>query len=657
MKKIIKNKTLIIIITLFFTLSNYSSVIGTGINQFYGDQSKIKTLSQSNDINYITLDFCFSQPNIVANDENIWVYIEESDLNMMIPGKPVLPVNITTLEFEFGTEIISIYYNHSKPILFNLTKKISQASYPKTDEMSETLNTINDNKIIYEYQEPFPSDWINYHLAGGLSYRKHVTFLTNRVYPVRYFSAQNQLQFINNISVTIGYKEPDKPILEENDVYDLLILAPKEFEKPLNKLVSHKNEFGIKTRFENFGEVYKRMYWYGRDNQEKIKYFIKNAIECWGITYVLLVGGLKGQTFSWNTPVRYSHVVPPEEQEYAEPSFISDIYFADIYDYKGNFSSWDSNSDNIFSVWNATFKEDMDLYPDVYLGRLACRNKNEVNIIVKKIIEYEKEKCDEKWFNNLLLIAGDSYNDTNHLNEGELISEQAIKIMPDFNPIKIYSSEFDINRRTVNKAMNKGSGFAYFCGHGNPASWTTHFPPDGNEWTTGYSNKDMRFLLNRDKYPIVIVGGCHNGQFDVTKMNLIKGIIENGIYNYFRIKDPYGDFWKNEWVPNCWAWKLTSMKDRGAIASIANTGLGTHGEGDSDNNSIADYLEVLDGWLELRFLQLFGEEKQSFLGENHGQTLTDYLNRFLGNEEKMDVKMVQQWQLFGDPSLKIGGYQ
>ena len=45
-----------------------------------------------------------------------------------------------------------------------------------------------------------------------------------------------------------------------------------------------------------------------------------------------------------------------------------------------------------------------------------------------------------------------------------------------------------------------------------------------------------------------------------------------------------------------------------------------------------------------------------YLGLNYGDTLTDYLNVFLGDDSKMDVKMVQQWVLFGDPSMKIGGY-
>jgi hypothetical protein len=349
-------------------------------------------------------------------------------------------------------------------------------------------------------------------------------------------------------------------------------------------------------------------------------------------------------------------VVPPEEQEYAEPSFLSDIYYADIYNSKGDFSSWDSNNDNIFSVWNETFRETMDLYPDVYLGRLPCRNKNEVEIMVNKIIQYEQTKRDESWFKNLILVAGDSYvnKGEDDFNEGEIISEAAIDLMPDFTPIKVYASMNDINRKTVNNAMNQGAGFAYFCGHGSSVSWSTHFPPaidDRDNWTTGYKVEDMIFLRNKEKQPITIVGGCHNGQFDISIPNSIKEGIDAYGFTYF-----FTRFFFDGWVPKCWAWWLTSKSEGGAIATIANTGLGTHGEEDSDHNGIIDYLEVLDGWMELRFLELYGKEKQDNLGENHGQTIVEYLHLFQGNNEKMDTKMIQQWELFGDPSLKIGGY-
>lgn len=655
MKNNTLNKAFIILIATIFILSTSGSVLGIQQKEFKLKETKLfenpNPITQSK-LQYLSLDFFFSSPKIVVDGENIWVYINESDLNMMIPDRPVLPVNITELEFEFGTEIISVDYKHSNPVIINLTGNLTYASKPMYDDY--TLKKIFS---ICGNSEPFPSDWISYHTSGGLSYSEHRTFMINRVYPVRYYPEDNQLQFIKNITVNISYIEPDESLLENYDVYDLLIISPSSFISYLKPLVRHKNEMGIKTRIVELKEVYERMFWQGRDDPEKIKYYIKNAIEYWGITHVLLVGGIKSQTSVWNLPVRYSRVVPPEEQEYAELSFISDLYFADIYDGVGNFSSWDSNHDNIFSVWNDTFREKMDLYPDVYFGRLPCRNVKEVRIIVNKIIKYEKDKCDDKWFKNLILVAGDSYNDTNHFNEGELISEKAIELMPGFNPVRVYASQQDINRRTINKAMNMGGGFAYFCGHGNPISWNTHYPPNGKEWTTGYENRDMKFLRNRGKLPIAIVGGCHNGQFDVTMWNIFRGVIKDGLIGYFSVRPGnYGDFWNSEWVPNCWAWKLNSERCGGTIATIANTGLGTHGDGDNDNNSIADYLEVLDGWLELRFLQLYGEENYEILGENHGETLKGYLHRFLGDEAKMDVKMVQQWQLFGDPSLKIGGY-
>ena len=574
----------------------------------------------------------------------------------MNPGRPVLPVNLSVMEFPFGSRILGVYYRHSVPEIINLTQPLAFASTSLPDNMKNyELQNTKDLRV-YEGSDPYPDDWISHHMGGGLSNDNHTTFLSLRVYPVRYFPADNQLQFIRQIRIIIIVGLPGEPLLEEQDIYDLLIIAPKQFTKALQPLVCHKSNHGIKTKLVTLNEVYDKMYWHGRDKAEKIKYFIKDAIENWGIKYVLLVGGMKGQSFSWHLPVRYSHVVPWDDQEYAEMSFISDLYYADIYDGKGHFSSWDSNGNNIFAEWLGSDKEEMDLYPDVYLGRLACRNSLEVKIMVKKIINYEKEKCDDSWFKNLVLVGGDSYNDTCGFNEGELISQEVIEYMPGFTPVKVYASEQDINRKTVKAAMDPGCGFAYFCGHGSPRTWSTHFPPDGTNWTTGFDIDDMIYLRNRNKLPIVVVGGCHNAQFNVTLANMIQGIVKDRL-QYFSMKQPFGKFWYNEWVPNCWAWWLTSKIGGGAIATIANTGLGTHGFDDFDNNDIPDYLEILDGWLETRFFQLYGEEHVDILGLNHGEALTGYLHRFLGNEDKMDVKMVQQWELLGDPSLKIGGYE
>ncbi len=632
-------KTSIVILSIIMLIATSClPVLGLQTQKTNGKISPTAYLNEK----YIEINLSFSDPEVVEYNDYWVVRVNETNHNRMDPGKPVLPVNISIYELIFGSKIVNVEYENSTPEIINLSGLISycKANY---DTIYQEKSEIPMDYSIYSSFEAYPEDWIEFHTGGGLSNGEHKTYLVVRVYPVRYFPEENQLQFIRSITVNMTYQEPADQIIKDNDTYDLLIISPSKFTRMLQPLVDHKNKFGMRTTLVSLSYIYNQVY-YGRDDAEKIKLFIKDAIEKSGIKYVLLIGGLIGQSFQWYLPIRFSRVIPPDEQEYPEQFFISDLYFADIYDGEGNFSSWDSNNDNIFSVWNSTFKEEMDLYPDVYFGRLPVKNRLELKTMVNKIIKYEKEsKIEDEWFNNLILIAGDSYNDTNHYNEGELISEEAVNLMPGFNPVRLYAKEGqDINKKTVNNVMNKGGSFAYFCGHGNPASWSTHFPSDGINWTTGYVIDDMMFLRNRGKLPIVIVGGCHNGQFDTTPLNLIKNF-----------KDSY---YSSTWVPRCWSWWLTCKIGGGAIATISNTGLGTHGDGDMDNNSVADYLEILDGWLELNFLKLYGIEKQDILGTNHGDALTGYLNVFLGDDGKMDVKMVQQWVLFGDPSMKIGGY-
>jgi hypothetical protein len=599
----------------------------------------------------ITVHHQFSEPTFELYGDQLVVRILESNFNMVRTGHPVIPVHVSTFELPFGSVIQNISINHSTPETIKLFGSLSIGIH-RYDLLTKIPQTPIDP--ISRISGIYPEAWVASHNGGGLSDGQHTTFFTLRIYPVRYEADDHALLYVQNVTVTIEYEEPTHPLLTDNHVYDLIMIAPEKFLSSLEPLVTHKNNVGIKTKLVSVSTIYDEMFWYGRDQQEQIKYFIKHAIEIWGISSVLLIGGLDGQTKQWTIPVRYSRVVPPIEQEYAEQSFISDLYYADIYDSTGKFSSWDSNEDDQFSVWNEEYREEMDLYPDVYLGRLPCRTIREVQIMVEKIITYETNKETTDWFFNYVIVAGDSYPDISGFNEGELIGERSIELMPGFNPLRVYSSLGDINRKTVNAAMNQGAGFAFFCGHGSPGSWSTHFPPDGTHWTTGYNLIDMIPLKNQEKLPITIVGGCHNGKFDVGLMNLINGIREYGLGGYF-FKSPYR-FYYNEWVPNCWAWWLTSKPNGGAIATIANTGLGTHGEDDKDFNGVADYLEVLDGWMELRFLELYGIGRQHDLGCNHAQTITEYLHVFQGNNEKMDTKMAQQWQLFGDPTLRIGGY-
>jgi len=596
-----------------------------------------KKLVEDSPFPSIEKQFMFSEPEIVKGTDFLNIYVEESDFNSVHDQWPVLPVNITTFEFAFGTKIIDVETSFSKEKTIPLSKEVAYGSCSTVTAESEE---------IYESEDVFPSSVVSYHTGGGLSNGEHKTFLTIRIYPVTYSPGLDEAYFVDNVSVKITYKEPSEPLLDDVDDYELLIIAPDAFVNNLEKLVTHKNHQGIRTRIKTVEEIEESRL--GCDLQEGIKYVIKQEIEESGIDYVLLVGGRDKQSTRWNLPVRYSHVlIRPGTQEIIEPSFISDLYYADIYDSTGNFSAWNSNHNDIFGEFNETIIDEMDLYPDIALGRLPCRNKREVATIVDKIITYEEETKNSDWFENIILVSGDHWDDEAHINEGVLIMEEAAEIMDDFNPVELFATEDNkFLSRDIRKIMNDGAGFAYFCGHGGISAWGIHLPPDASGWAPTltrlgifnfYKNIYMNFLRNRNKLPVTVVGGCNNGQFDVSFFSFIRqGRIALS--------------------PHCWAWHLTIQEKGGSIATIANTGLGTHAMDDNDNNGVNDYLEIYDGWLELEFFRLYQHENIDLLGQTQQEAIKSYLHRFRGAGDEMDIKMVQQWQLFGDPTLKIGGY-
>ncbi len=426
-------------------------------------------------------------------------------------------------------------------------------------------------------------------------------------------------------------------IKDENSIYDLLIISPNKFLNALKPLAEHKNNYNIKTIIVSLEEIYEQEQQSGRDKPEKIKLFIKDYIEKYAIKYVLLVGNFR------IIPIRYVY------NSLDEPNFISELYYADIYDKNGVFSSWDTNDDGIFGQWHGSEAQDknIDLYPDVYVGRLACRNLFEVKIMVNKIITYETSTYESEWFNHIVVCAGDTYPDGQYPfptpdYEGEENAKTVLSYMPGFSNTSLFTSDGSFTKPSdVINAIDQGCGFLFFDGHASPMVWSSH-PPNNYTWIDGLTLSDMTHLKNKNMLPVCVVGGCHNLQFDVNLFNLFK------------------DFWHaviwSTWSPECWGWKLTRKIGGGSIATIGCSGLGMTKEDKSTLEGASDFLDP-------QFFYEYGINGTDILGELWGKAISNYLDKFPINwntnsswDYAYDAKTVQQWVLLGDPSLKIGGY-
>jgi hypothetical protein len=425
--------------------------------------------------------------------------------------------------------------------------------------------------------------------------------------------------------------------------YDLLIIAPKKFADTLQPLINHKNAMGLSTKLVTLDQVYDQMYWHGRDNAEKVKYFIQSAMEEWGVRYILLVGGRSSQFQpTWYCPVRYVNMVDDWDAEY-----LSDLYFADIYDANGNFSSWDSDNDGIFGEWypgQTAQDTNIDLIPDVAVGRLPCRSEKEVRIMVQKIITYETTVFDQSWFSIILVAAGDTYPESYNTNwtgyEGEYYGNRAIENMSGFTATRLYTSDSSFSdKKDVIREFHNGCGFVYLVGHGSPKQWGNN-APNGTEFIQGPNSNDMWRFRNKDKLPVCVVSGCHNSQFDVCLRRVFNASTR----------------WKQEYIPECWSERILREPTGGAIAVLGCTAIGYTKE---DKTSFKGGINELEG----AFFHAYGHDHVTILGDTWAAAVTWYAQTYpvgwsssaLG-DSWIDTKVIQSWALLGDPSLQIGGY-
>jgi hypothetical protein len=371
------------------------------------------------------------------------------------------------------------------------------------------------------------------------------------------------------------------------------------------------------------------------------------------------------QKEQWIVPVRYTN-------NHAGVGFelgvLSDLYFADLYKDNGSsFEDWDSNGNDIFAEFSSTQKDIMDGSPDVYVGRLPCRTVKDVQLIVEKIMNYESNPAADEWFKRMILIGGDTYPESGGIGayEAELDTNVSASYMTGFEFERLWASTGTLTgQESVEQAINTGAGFIHCAGHANPSTLVTHpplnktqkitilrmynIPPMNAFYALFYQKKGlsgfiqelreqwMPRLSNGEKQPIVVVGGCHNSQFNVTPKNILE----------------YGFAYAYGWgihAPKCWSWWLTSKENSGAIATMGNTGLGMGLPG-------FEYPNGLDGWLLPRFFYNYGQLGRQHVGEAHSAAIADYVNEFDINADDADRQMVEQWILLGDPSLMIGGY-
>jgi len=644
-------------------------LILTNLNFVYSTTYEANDLENNLiEVSVLCESFSFSNPLNYTWGDYIYIDFQETDYFLREVGEPMLPVFKKVYTFPLGTKINNVNCTPANICNESLLDTIKPGSniwhIPSINGTVFANNSryeiIIENESVYSSSDLYPSSWYDYTIKCGLEENENVVFLILDIFPARYSPQENIIYYPENVDIEITYQEPTVQT-SNSESYDMVIIAPTKFIQSLQPFVMHKNSVGISTKIKTTEEIFDE--YSGRDPPEQIKYFIKDAKELWNVDYVLLVGGLKSFIYAddlehpqfgskdWYIPIRYTNL----EEGCIKYGCISDLYYSDLYKYNSSsgyaFDDWDSNGNYVFAEGNYTKVEEVDLCPDVHLGRLPCRNIKEVKIVVNKIINYESNNhADDPWFRRMISISGNGGTITGGKPPLEVYCEKAIEYMGEsVDPVKIYSSNIDTGgpvpiAKDILREMSKGAGFVHFMGHGTSFSWDVLWPDCGysmKNMTGGIGINSLWRLNNRDKLPIAVVSGCSTSLFNVT---LIKSLFSSRFGRediYLTLGVP---------VPECLCWRLMVKKNGGAIATIGCT---------ATERMDLDFVYMPRGFsfnaeLDYDFFYQIGINNVKIFGEAYSGAITKSIKE--NPMRSYEMHCVMQWQCFADPSLKIGGY-
>ncbi len=590
----------------------------------------------------ITIDQTFALPHITTYEQFTNIDIPNLDTCTTDPGKPKLPVYTTTYEFPLGTHITDIEYTSSPAQTLTLSQPVEPVPTPQPVGSQIQLIPHQVDPGIYTQTDSYPKTPHSYHTGVGLNKNnQRVVFLSLHIYPITYHPAQQQLSYTPKSTIHITTQQPDStPVSSSNPLYDLVIITPSSYTATLQPLMTHKEHHGVTTKLVTLAEIYDN--YPGRDNQEQIKYYIKHAVDQWDTHYILLIGDIK------EMPIRATAAYPWNGWG---NNILTDLYYADIYNTTNAFCSWDENHNNIFGEIHhdgilppeEANVDNVDLYPDVHIGRLACRTIDEVQTVVDKIITYETTTYDQLWFKKIILAGGDTFPLTYRgaepfVFEGEITNKKVMEQLPDFTHVTLWSTKRNLNAFTFNRAVTRGAGFLTYAGHGFEHGWGTYRPNALRDKLIIYYTSFLQGIHNGNKLPIVFFDACLTAKLDFNMSDLDHYYPRLG--KLFRRLSGV-EFDPTNYFP-CFAWAWISKQDGGAIATIGATRPAYTWVDRDGVYAGAGYLDV----------HFFKAHKEGIsLGQMFTQTQNEYLNNV-----GLDFFTIEEFILLGDPSLKVGGY-
>ncbi|MCS7238858.1 MAG: C25 family cysteine peptidase [Thermoguttaceae bacterium] len=265
---------------------------------------------------------------------------------------------------------------------------------------------------------------------------------------------------------------------------DYVIVTSEELSSAFGSLVQHRQNQGLSAAIVTTSYI--TAYYSGfesGDLADKIRQFISDAYVHWGTSWVLLGGDVE---------IIPARGVVGRVGSVFEPRLTSDLYYACLD------GPWDGNGNGLWGEPVDGFRgTDVDLVPDVFVGRAPVSNSTEVANFINKLIRYETTVHPNR---TAALWLGETLDERT---DGGISGELIRQLLPsDWQVIERYDRDRVWTTSEVVTLLNNSPHLVNHLGHA------------GERYNARLTVSQVLGLSNRASY-ILYSQGCYSGAFDL----------------------------------------------------------------------------------------------------------------------------------------------
>jgi uncharacterized repeat protein (TIGR01451 family) len=301
-----------------------------------------------------------------------------------------------------------------------------------------------------------------------------------------------------------GFAPEELPSVEGSGV-DMVIVTSAALAPGFQPLADWKTAKGVPAVVRTV-EWIEANYPAGRDQPERVRMFLRDAYEKWGV-YLVLLGGdahIMAPRLAWDTYF------------WGGRDIATDQYFACLD------GDWNADGDHLWGegVTLSAPGDDADLYPDVFVGRIPVEDSLQVATAVAKSLLYDKAPpvgyvedhlaLGEVLFPSSWEFGVDSLSVIALDGKTLIVDSLSSQVPPAWTATELYQSDNTENRALALAALNAGHHLVSIMGHGDAFKFSV-----GNGPNPQIQIADTDALANGDRLMVVVATACNPNEFDL----------------------------------------------------------------------------------------------------------------------------------------------